>query len=57
MDNHDSRAKNPREEPTTTSPAVDTLPNDIKALSGQKFIGDELKTYGDAIKKKQEGML
>ena len=29
------------------------LPNEIKALSGRKFMGDKLTTYGDAIGKKE----
>ena len=31
------------------------LPNEIKALSSRKFIGEELTTYGNAIGKKKEG--
>ena len=33
------------------------FPNKIKVLSGKKFIGNELTTYGDAIVKKKEGMI
>ena len=33
------------------------LPNEIKALSGRKFIGYELTTYGDAFGPKKEGMI
>ena len=57
MDKVDTSAKYPREEPTINNAAKETLPNEIKALAGQKFTGDKLKTYGDAIKKKEEGML
>ena len=57
MDNDDSRVQNPRDEPITNNATEDTLPNEIKALSGRKFIGDELKTYGDAMGQKEEGML
>ena len=41
----------------TSSPSNDLLPNGIKALPGRKFTGDELTTYGDAIKKKKTGMI
>ena len=37
--------------------AMAKLPNEIKALSGRKFKGDEFKTFGDAIKPKAKRML
>ena len=49
--------KYPRDEPINNNPAEEMLPNEIKALSGRKFTGDELKTYGEAVKEKEEGML
>ena len=57
MDNDDLSVQNTQDEPITNNAQEDTLPNEIKALSGRKFTDDELKTYGDAIKKKEEGML
>ena len=33
------------------------MSNEIKALSGRKFIGDELTTYGDELGRKKEGMI
>ena len=57
MDDDDTGAKNPQDKPTTNNAAEDTLPNEIKVLSGRKFTGDKLKTYRDAIKEKEEGLL
>ena len=47
-----------RDEPTTTNNATEVkLPNEIKALSRQKLTDNELKTYGDAMEEKEEGMM
>ena len=47
--------------PNNTNDDNDTteikLPNEIEALSGRSFIGDELTTYGDAMGQKKEGMI
>ena len=56
-DDDETKEKYPRKKPTNTNTVKDMLPNEIKALSGRKFTGDKLKTYGDEIKKKEEGML
>ena len=57
MDDDDTIAKYPWDEPPINNASEATMPNEIKALSGRKFTGDKLKTYGDTIKKKEEGML
>ena len=38
-------------------PNNNLLPNEIKALSGRNFTGDELTTYGDVIEEKKTGMI
>ena len=44
--------------PTNTNNDTEVrLPNKIEALSGRKFKGDELTTYGDEFGRKEEGML
>ena len=50
----DPSEKSTRDIPITNNATEDTLPNEIKALSGRKFTGDELKTYGDAMGKKKK---
>ena len=52
MDIDDPSVQNPQDELITNNTPGDTLPNKTKALSGRKFTGDELKTYGDAMGKK-----
>ena len=56
-DDNETKENSPLDEPTNNNPAKQILPNEIKALLGRKFTRDELKTYGDEIKKKEEGML
>ena len=46
-----------KEESTNTNPTKDMPPSEIKAMSGRNFTGEEVKTYGDPIKEKEEGML
>ena len=38
-------------------PNGDSLKNEIKALSGRKFTGDELTTYKDSIENKKAEMI
>ena len=57
VDDEETKEKYPQDKQTNNNPAKEMLPNEIKALSGRKFTGDELKTYGDEIKKKEEGMI
>ena len=57
MDNDEPNEQSTRDIPITNNATEDTLPIEIKALSGRKFTGDELKTYGDAMGEKEEGML
>ena len=55
-----SDVPSPEPSPAATQspmPSNDSLPNEIKALSGRKFTGDEMTTYGDAIEKKKEEMI
>ena len=50
METDDLSKHSTRDVPTNTNNATEVkLPNEIKALSGRKFTGDELTTYGDEI--------
>ena len=61
IESDDPSNRNTRAAPNNISEKKDAtktkLLNEIKALSGREFIGDELTTYGDAIGKKKEGMI
>ena len=57
-DGRQSEALSTEPIPDTTPslhPSNDSLQNEIKALPGRKFTGDELTTYGDAKNKKISG--
>ena len=55
MDIDDLSEHSTRDVPTKTNNATQVkLPNEIKSLSGRKFTGNELTTYGDTIGKKKE---
>ena len=56
-DNEDKATKKHPQESTNTNPTEERPPNEIKAMLGRKFTGDEVKPYGDAIKEKEEGTL
>ena len=61
LESDDSSNRNTRAAPNNINEKKDAaeikLPSGIKTLSGRKFKGDELTTYGDALGQKKEGMI